>query len=87
MSHKLESGLLGVITTTSDMQIIPPCGRKQRRTKEPLMKVKEQNEKAGLEFSTQKKKVIASGSFTLRQIDGERVETVTNIIFLGSKII
>ena len=69
------------------MQIIPPCGRKQRRTKEPLMKVKEQNEKAGLEFSTQKKKVMASGSFTLRQIDGERVETVTNFIFLGSKII
>ena len=87
MSHKLESILLGEITTTSDMQIIPPCGRKQRRTKEPLMKVKQQSEKAGLEFSTQKTKAVASGSFTLWQIDGERVETVTNFIFLGSKII
>ena len=51
------------------------------------MKVKEQSEKAGLELSTQKTETMASGSFTLWQIDGERVETVTNFIFLGSKII
>ena len=36
MKHKLESRLLGEISITSDMQMIPPCGRKQRRTKEPL---------------------------------------------------
>ena len=51
------------------------------------MKVKEQSEKAGLELSTQKTETMASGSFTLWQIDGERVETVTNFIFSGSKII
>ena len=51
------------------------------------MKVKEQSEKPGLELSTQKTETVASGSFTLWQIDGERVETVTNFIFLGSKII
>jgi len=51
------------------------------------MKVKEQSEKAGLELSTQKIETMASGSFTLWQVDGERVETLTNFIFLGSKII
>ena len=51
------------------------------------MKVKEQSEKAGLELSTQKTETMASGSFTLWQIDGERVETVADFVFWGSKII
>ena len=51
-----------------------------------LLKVKEESEKAGLKLSIQKTKVIASSPITLWQIDGETVETVTDFIFLGSKI-
>ena len=51
-----------------------------------LMKVKEENEKPGLKLSIQKTKIIASGPITLWQIDGETMETVTDYIFLGSKI-
>ena len=52
----------------------------------PLMKVKEENEKSGLKLSIQKMKIIASGPIASWQIDGETLETVTNFIFLGSKI-
>ena len=51
-----------------------------------LMKVKEESEKAGLKLNTQKTKILASGPIILWQIDGETMETVTNFIFLGSKI-
>ena len=51
-----------------------------------LMKVKEESEKAGLKLNIQKAKIMASGSITLWQIDGENVETVSDFIFLGSKI-
>ena len=51
-----------------------------------LMKVKEENEKAGLKLNIQKTKIMASGPITSWQIDGERTETVTDFIFLGSKI-
>ena len=51
-----------------------------------LMKVKEESEKAGLKLNIQKTKIIASGPITSWQIDGETVETVTDFIFLGSKI-
>ena len=50
------------------------------------MKVKEESEKVGLKFSIQKTKIMASGPITSWQIDGETMETVTNFIFLGSKI-
>ena len=50
------------------------------------MKVKEESEKVGLKLNIRKTKVMASGPITLWQIDGETVETVTNFIFLGSKI-
>ena len=50
------------------------------------MKVKEENEKAGLKLSIQKTKIMASGPLTSRRIDGETVETVSDLIFLGSKI-
>ena len=50
------------------------------------MKVKEENEKAGLKLNIQKTKIMASGLITLWQIDGETIETVTDFIFLGSKI-
>ena len=51
-----------------------------------LMKVKEESEKVGLKFNIQKTKTMASGSITSWQIDGETVETVTDFIFLSSKM-
>ena len=51
-----------------------------------LMKVKEESEKAGLKFNLQKQKIMASGSIISWQIDGETMGTVTDFIFLGSKI-
>ena len=50
------------------------------------MKVKEESEKAGLKFNIQKIKIMASSPFTSWQIDGEKLETVTEFIFLGFKI-
>ena len=50
------------------------------------MRVKEKSEKAGLKLNIQKSKIMASGPITSWQIDGERMETVTDFIFLGSKI-
>ena len=51
-----------------------------------LMKVKEENEKAGLKLNIQKPKVMASSPITSWQIEGETMQTVTDFIFLGSKI-
>ena len=51
-----------------------------------LMKVKEKSEKAGLKLNMQKTKILASGLITLWQTEGEKVEAVTDFIFLGSKI-
>ena len=51
-----------------------------------LTKVKEESEKVGLKFNIQKTKIMASGPITSWQIDGETVETVSDFIFLGSKI-
>ena len=50
------------------------------------MRVKEQSEKAGLKLSIQKMKIVASGSITSRQVDGETMETVTALILGGSKV-
>ena len=50
------------------------------------MKVKEENEKAGLKLNIQKMKIMASGPITSWEIDGETVETMADFIFLGSKI-
>ena len=49
------------------------------------MKVKEENEKAGLKLNIQKTKIMVSGPITSWQIDGKKVETMTDIIFLSSK--
>ena len=56
------------------------------KLKSLLMKVKEESEKAGLKFSIQKTKNMASGPIAPWQIDGETMETVRDFIFLGSKI-
>ena len=58
----------------------------QEALKSLLMKVKEESEKVGLKLNIQKTKIMASGTITLWQIDGETVETMTDVIFLGSKI-
>ena len=59
---------------------------REEELKSLLMKVKEESEKAGLKLSIQKTKIMASSSITSWQIDGETMETVTDFIFLGSKI-
>ena len=58
----------------------------EEELKSILMKVKEESEKAGLKLHIQKTKIMASGSITSWQIDGGKMETVRDFIFLGSKI-
>ena len=57
-----------------------------KELKSLLMKMKEESEKVGLKLNIQKTKIMASGPITSWQIQGEKVETVTNSIFLDSKI-
>ena len=59
---------------------------REEELKTLLMKVKEESEKAGLKLNIQKTKIMASSPITSWQIDGETMETVTDFIFLGSKI-
>ena len=63
MKHKLESRLLGEISTTSDMQMKTPYGKKLRRTKESLDE-SERGEKVALKLNIQKTKIMTSGPFT-----------------------
>ena len=86
MKHKLESRLLGEISITSDMQMIPHLAESEE-LKSLLMKVKEESEKCGLKLNIQKTKIMASGPITSWQIGGEMVETVTDFILGGPKII
>ena len=58
----------------------------EEELKSLLMKVKEESEKVGLKLNIQKTKIMASGPITSWEIDGETMETVTDFIFLGSKI-
>ena len=58
----------------------------EEEIKSLLMKVKEESEKAGLKLNIQKMKIMVSGPITSWEIDGDRVETVTDFIFWGSKI-
>ena len=82
MKHKLESTLPGEISITSDIQMTPPfLMAESKELKSLLMKVKEESEKVGLKLSIQKTKIMASGSITSWQIDGEIVETVVTLFF------
>ena len=81
MKHKLESRLLGEISITSDMQMMP-----QEELNSLLMKVKEESEKVGLKLNIQKAKIMPSGPITSWQIGGETMETVADFIWGGSKI-
>ena len=76
MEHKLESRLQGKISITSDILMTPPLWQKVKKKE-----IKEQSEKAGLKLSIQKTKIMASGPITSRQIDGEKMETLTDFIF------
>ena len=58
----------------------------EEELKSLLMKVKEESEKVGLKLNIQKMKITASSLITSWEIDGERVETVSDFVFLGSKI-
>ena len=58
----------------------------EEELKSLLMNVKEESEKAGLELNIQKLKILSSSPITSWQIDGETMETMTDCIFLGSKI-
>ena len=64
----------------------PPLWQKVKRNQKPLDEREEESEKVGLKLNIQKTKIMASGPITSWQIDGETIETVTDFIFLGSKI-
>ena len=68
------------------MQITPLLWQKVKRTKEPPDESDRGGEEVGLKLNIQKTKIMASGPITSWEIDGETVETVTDFIFLGSKI-
>ena len=81
MNYKLESTQQGEISTASDMQ-----KAESEELKTLLMKVKDESEKTGLKLNIQKKKIMASSPITSWEIDGEKVETMTDFLFLSSKI-
>jgi len=82
MNPKLESRLPREISSTSDMQMINILmAESEEELKSLLMKVKEESEKAGLTLNIQKTKIMASGPITSWQIEGEKVEAVTDFIF------
>ena len=86
--HKLESRLQGEISITSDRYADDTTlmAEREKELKSLLMKVKEESEKASLKLNIQKMRIMASGPITSLQIDGETMEKVRDLIFLGSKI-
>ena len=78
-----QVGLSGEISKISDVQVRPYV--RKWRTKELLQKVEQESEKAGLKLNIQKTKIMTSGPIILWQKDEEKVETVTDFIFLCSK--
>ena len=86
VEHKLESRLPEEMLITSDEDDTTLMAKSEGELKSLLMKVKEESEKSGLKLNTQKAKTMASGPITSWQIDGETMETLTDFIFLGSRI-
>ena len=87
MKHKLESKTAGRnINNLRHADDTTLMAESEEQLKRLLMKVKEESEKAGLKHNIQKTKIMASGPITSWQIDVEAEETVTDFIFLGSKI-
>ena len=83
MTYKLKSRLLGEIWYVDDTTLM---AENKEELKSLFLRVKEQSEKAGLKLNIEKTKIMASGPITSWQIDGEKVETMTDFIFLGSRI-
>ena len=88
VNHKLESRLQGEISTTlvrytDDTTLM---AKSEEELESLLMNVKEESERAGLKLSIQNTKIMASGPITLQQLEGGKVETVTDFLFLGFKI-
>ena len=73
MKNKLESRLPGEVSIISDIQITPYLWQKTKNKKSLLMKVKEESEKAGLNSTFKKTKIMATGPITSWQIDGETI--------------
>ena len=87
MNHKLESRLPGeIINNLRYADDTTLTAENEEELKSLLMKVKEESEKAGVKLNIQKTKIMASNPITLWQIEGGKVETVTDFIFLGSRI-
>ena len=86
VKHKLESRLPREIASASDIDDTALMEESEEELKSLLMRVREENEKAGLKLSIQKTKIMASGPITSWQIDGENEATVADFMFLGSKI-
>ena len=87
MNHKLASRLPGEISTAPEVQMKTNLMAKSKEELNSLsMRVKEVSEKAGLKLNIQKTKIMASSPITSEQVEGEKVETMTYFIFLGSKI-
>ena len=84
MNHRLESRLPGEVSAALDMQMIPAESKEELKCL--LMRVKEESEKDGLKLNIWKTKIHGFQSYHFMQIDGGKVETVTDFIFLGSKI-
>ena len=84
IKHKLESRLAGEISISSDDTTL--MAESEEELKSFWMKVKEKSEKAGFKVNIQTAKIMASCCITSWQIEGEKVETVRDFIFLGSKI-
>ena len=85
--HKLELRLPGRnINNLRYVYDTTLTAESEEELKSLLMKVKEESEKVGLKLNIQKTKIMASGPITSWEIDGETVETVSDFIFLGSKI-
>ena len=76
----------GEISITSDIQMTTLMAESEEELKSFFMKVKEESEKVGLKLNIQKTKIMPSGPITSWEIDGETVETVSNFIFLASKV-
>ena len=87
MKHKLESRLRGRnINNLRYAGNTTLMAESEEELKSLLMKVNEESEKVGLKLHIQKTKIVASGPITSLKIDGETMETVTDFIFLDSKI-
>ena len=72
---------------TSDMWMITTLmAKSEEKLKSLLMRMKEENERASLRLNIKGTKIMASGPITVWQIEGEKVEVVTNFLFLGSRI-